>query len=774
MHFYESPKSLINDQDQFEKDIVEFINGHIDPVKFKAIRVAMGVYEQRQEQTYMIRIRCAAGGITPNQLIKVAELGKKYGSGEVHFTTRSEVQIHNVLIENVMSSIRGLSEVGLSSRGGGGNTIRNILTSPHSGVDPEEVFDVDPYAMALTTRMVHEPDSWNLPRKFKIALSNGPKDTAFTQATCLGFVATIENGQKGFKVYCAGGMGAKPMVGNKLLDFIPDSKVYHVTKALKIMFDKHGNRRNKFSNRLKFLWKKLDREEFLRFFEEEYNKLKEDTSLDLVLPEMVNTAKEVDLQVEEPKGDDFDLWKKRHVFHQTQADLVSVKVSLRLGDLIEEDAVKICHFIAQFGENTIRCGRAQNMLLRNIPKKYLPNLYNVMKSLKSTIAFEPNMVSNMINCTGAQTCKLGICLPRGLSDALRNRFNNSNLDLDAIPNFRLNMSGCPNTCGMHHIADLGFFGKIGRKDGEIYPAYNVLTGAKTGAGITEYAQRQGDIAVHYIPELVHDFLQHYIGEKDEYDTYHDYLEAEGNDLIKSLCAKYKDVPTYQEDPNLYQDFGAKKKLSLEDMGSAECSAGMFDMINVDKKWIEKYINDLKDQSENAEETTYKILFHASRMLLVTRGLDAKTDAQAFEYFNKHFVQTNLVDPVYNDIVTLGKLGIKAELAAHQEAVVKMANEVLALYTSMDDSLRFKTDIKKQDSKEFERSEKDYRGVKCPMNFVKTKLALETLNSGDHLQILLDEGEPINNVPNSVKLEGHKILKQEKDSLGHWTVLIEKA
>ncbi len=171
MRFYENAPTLIAEQDQFEKDMIDFSAGVINPVKFKAIRVAHGVYEQRQEHTYMIRIRCAAGGITPKQLKKVAELGRLYGSGEVHFTTRQEVQVHDVLLQNVIKVIRGLNEVDLSSRGGGGNTIRNILTSPLSGIESGEVFDVDPYAIALTTRMIHEEDSWNLPRKFKIAMS---------------------------------------------------------------------------------------------------------------------------------------------------------------------------------------------------------------------------------------------------------------------------------------------------------------------------------------------------------------------------------------------------------------------------------------------------------------------------------------------------------------------------------------------------------------------------------------------------------------------------
>lgn len=773
MLHYKCPEKLVSEIDQFEEDISDFIGGRLHPVKFKGLRVAHGIYEQRQPETYMVRIRCAAGVITPKQLKKVADLGHRYGSGEVHFTTRQEVQIHNVLIENVITVIKELQTVGLSTRGGGGNTIRNILTSSKSGVDPEEVFDVDPYAIALTTRMISEDDSWNLPRKFKIAFSNGPHDTAFTQTTCLGFVAKIENGQKGFEVYCAGGMGARPMIGHCLFDFVPDTQVYHITKAIKIAFDKHGNRRSKYSSRIKFLWKKLGRSSFEDIFYEEYNKIKDDRELDLHLLDIENTAQESNLAPKTITTTAFDKWKTRYTSEQKQSDLFTIKLTLRLGDLMAEDAERLCNFLSEFGENTIRCERNQNIRLRNIPKDYLGNLYELLNSLKDTLHNTPSIVGNMVNCTGAQTCKLGICLPRGLSDAIRDQLNNSTLQLDQIPQFRINMSGCPNTCGMHHIADLGFFGKIGRKNGDVYPAYNVLAGAKVGeSGKTEYAKKQGEIPAHFIPKFVEEFLANYIEKKDSYNDYHAFLDAEGVTLIKDLCEKYKDIPDMDTDKHFYIDFGAEKPLSLEELGTAECSAGMFDMINVDKKAILELQKTIVTSSDiNNEENLHKLLFHTSRMLLVTRGLDAKTDEQAFDYFIKHFCQTQLVKENYQDILTLAKLGMKSALLERKNEILNLSNDILKLYDSMDDSLRFRNLA--QENTQNSTTEKDLRGVACPMNFVKTKLALDTLVSGTTLSVLLDDGAPINNVPNSIKLEGHTILEQKQYDEGHWSILIKK-
>jgi sulfite reductase (ferredoxin) len=778
LKFYENSSVLISEQDQFERDIQVFINGEMNPIQFKAIRVAHGVYEQRERETYMIRIRCAAGGITPRQLRKVAELAEKYGAGEVHFTTRQEVQIHDAKIDQLMAIIRGLNEVELSSRGGGGNTIRNILTSPDSGVDPETEFDVDPYAMELTTRLINEEDSWNLPRKFKIAMSHNTKDTTYTQATCLGYVAEIRNGQKGFRVYCSGGMGARPMVGNELLEWIPDTQVYHVARALKSMFDVHGNRRSKFSSRIKFLWKKLGDDDFKKTFHEYYDKIKDDRSLDLKLPKLENKANDIiNLPVESASGEAFELWKRRYVFPQLQAGLFSVKIPLKLGDLLKKDADILCDFLDHIGENTIRCDRAQNMRLRNIPEKYIPNLYNVITKMEMTLASLPPFIGNMINCTGAQTCKLGICLPRGLSDAIGDRLVRSDLRLDEITDFKVNMSGCPNTCGMHHVADLGFFGKIGRKDGEIFPMYNVMAGAKTSqVGQLQYAERVDEIASKFVPDFVHEFLGAWIEKKDAYkNDYHAFLDAEGKALIKTLCDHYRDVPTYEQNPEVYHDWGRNRRMTLDDMGAAECSAGMFDMIDVDKKEIEAQIEVLKGTltGEALEETLYNVTFRASRMLLVTRGLDAKTDAQVFEHFQKHFITTGLIDVKFTDVTTLAKLGLKAELAKHNDTVIALGQAVIDLYKNMDDSLRFKPQSNDAEAAPSGVTLKDYRGVACPMNFVKTKLVLETLNKGDKLEVLLDNGEPIENVPNSVAQEGHKILKKEHTSEGHWSVVIEK-
>ncbi|NQY74579.1 MAG: sulfurtransferase TusA family protein, partial [Candidatus Margulisbacteria bacterium] len=332
------------------------------------------------------------------------------------------------------------------------------------------------------------------------------------------------------------------------------------------------------------------------------------------------------------------------------------------------------------------------------------------------------------------------------------------------------------------IADLGFYGKIGRKDGHMFPAYYVMTGAKTGqSGQTAYAEKIDEVPTHYVPDIAYHFLKDWIQQKKAktYPSYHAYLEAEGNALIKKLCDQYRDIPTFEVDPDFYKDFGSKRVFSLDEMGAAECSAGMFDMIDVDKRRISSNTKELPEITDptKKQEALYAILHASSRMLLVTRGFDARNDEQAFSYFGKHFVDTDLVSKEYQDVVTLGKLKVLSELPKHEEKIVQLGRDIVALYSSMDDSLRFNAEKKKSEKEKGDTKEsllkKDYRGVACPMNFVKTKLVLETMEKGQQLEILLDDGEPIQNVPNSVKLEGHKVLDQTKTNENYWKVLIEK-
>lgn len=261
---YTIPEALHAEIDELEALIQRFRSGDLDPVTMKAKRVPFGVYEQRTPGTYMTRIRCTGGTITPSQFARVAELAAEYGSPFVHLTTRQDIQIHDVDLGRVPSLSRELAAIGLSSRGGGGNTVRNILASEDAGQNLSELFDVGPWVDALTDRVIREGDSWNLPRKFKISFAANDADSSLAGFNDLGFFPRLgPDGEPGFKVYVAGGLGGKPRTALPFEEFVPAVEVHLVVTAIKKFFDKNGNRKNKRAARLRFLRDKFGDEGLL-------------------------------------------------------------------------------------------------------------------------------------------------------------------------------------------------------------------------------------------------------------------------------------------------------------------------------------------------------------------------------------------------------------------------------------------------------------------------------------------------------------------------------
>ncbi|MBW1899954.1 MAG: nitrite/sulfite reductase [Deltaproteobacteria bacterium] len=265
---YEMQTELSGPIAQYAKDIKDFTEEKLHNVAFTAKRVKMGIYQERKGNTYMCRIRCSANIVTPAQLEVLANLANIFGDSRIHITTRAEIQIHGIALEDTIEVLKKLAAAGLSSIGGGGHTIRNIITNHDSGVHPKEEFDVQPYALALANQMLDESDSLNLPRKVKIGFSSLPHHHDFCLTQDIGFVAVKNNGGKhGFKVYAGGGLGAKPHIGFCLRDFIPVGHTYPVVKAIKNVYHRYGNRKNKHHSRLRFLiFDDLGKEKFKSLF----------------------------------------------------------------------------------------------------------------------------------------------------------------------------------------------------------------------------------------------------------------------------------------------------------------------------------------------------------------------------------------------------------------------------------------------------------------------------------------------------------------------------
>ncbi len=784
MPFYKLPDSYENDLYGFETLIEDFLAGKIESIQFKAKRVPFGIYEQRKKNTFMMRIRSSGGAITPGQLKVVSDLSEKYCSELIHITTRQEVQLHNVQLKDVSLILKDLMSVGLSTRGGGGNTVRNIVASWNAGIDSEEFYDISPYVFSLTEQLMQEDDSWNLPRKFKLGLSGNENDTAGAIFQDLGFVARKRNGEYGFKVYVAGGLGAKPALGKVLHEFIPADEIYKVVTAVKIFFDKNGNRRNRHKARLRFLWEQLGKDKFLTLYSQELEKVKLRSSKKLTVHGEIEEPGNLSLEPIQIGSEQFALWKERYTQKQKQAGYYSVLIPIQNGMLKNKHARKIAEFAEKLGENSIRFTQQQNVTLRNIPEIFLGNVF-VLAGEISSISKMPVFHAQAIACTGANTCKLGICLPRGLMDIIQKKMHDSGLDLDLIPDFKLNISGCPNACGKHWLGDLGFFGRAARQSHTLYPAYYVLFGTNRDPRAFKLAEKKGSISSYKLPEFLSAVLQQYIMVRDKHPTFLSYVDNGGQDHILQQLEKYSQVPEFEDDKNFYYDWGSSELFSLAGKESGECSAGMFDMIDHDLEKVRiksKELTAVSDK-ENRSQLLYEIILYSSRMLLVTRGIEVRSEAEILKGFAQSFIDEGLISDKFELLVKLARDHDFAEIFTLEKEVLALAAAVEELYDSMDDSLRFhkKIDEETSESKQTvnaqEKSEKfkvfkDYRGVKCPLNFVKVKMELAKLQQGDFLKVLLDDGDPIESVPRSVKAEGHEI-KEKTRIEDHWAILIEK-
>ena len=454
-------------------------------------------------------------------------------------------------------------------------------------------------------------------------------------------------------------------------------------------------------------------------------------------------------------------------------------------------------------------------------RSYLTNIYAFFKKLGVYQIDYPVVVTNLTCCTGADTCRLGICLPKGAIDGIAKQLLNSNLNLDAIPDFELRMNGCTNICALATWGDLGFSGRVGRVGDDPYPAYTIWLPVK---GKHEIDLQQGYIAAKKIPAFVEDYLRDVIAEQANYADYYDYVAKRGVNIVKELIAKYKEVAPYSEEPDTFFDFGDDEKFSLIKYGKAECSAGLFDIIEIDqdtirekRKEVELLMGnipqgvpaDLQSDGKQAiskiEKLLHDIVFSENRMLLVTRGLDPRTDEDVYNGFEKEFIAAGIIPQKFK--VLTDKARNNESLIEQKPLIDELADLLNDLYQNMDDSLQFKLTAEKtpveqvaeeknaeekapteQVSEEKAPAEKasaaeetetivpdvkkDFRSVMCPMNFVKTKIALTPMQSGQILEILLDDGAPIENVPGSVKNEGHTILSTEKVE-NYWKVLIKK-
>jgi len=728
------PESIKEDTLGYRCQVDKFLQGQISPVAFRAYRVPMGIYEQRKAGSYMVRIRIGAGMVLPLQLERIAQLSKAYGNGIVHVTTRQDIQIHEVDINNTPDVLERLLDVGLSSRGGGGNTVRNVTACPRMGICPNEEFDVAPYAIATAEYLLQDKSSFNLPRKYKIAFSGCSKDCAFASVADLGFFAHETNGVKGFSVYAAGGLGSNPAVSVKIEDFIEAKKIFEVAEAIKRLFDKHGDRANKHKARLRYFLARVGVEEFVRLYKKEREILKAD-GLPYESPDIRNIASD----------------------YPVPAGSATIRLWLKNGDIPADDLNKVSKIADQYGQGLIRTTQLQDLLITGVEQVDISKVNSELKKLSLDVF--GNGDPKIVACAGASTCKLGLCLSKGLANAISNKLRQVNIRVKDTER-TIRISGCPNSCGHHYIADIGFQGRAKRVNGKLIPCYDVLAGAKTIEGQAHLAERIGTVPAKRIPDLLVEALSKGTVEKE---------------LLKSAVSKYSDIKAESLPEDYYYDYDSDEPFSLAGRGPGECGAGVMDVISFD---IDEAKDALKLTPANSENV-YKAILATARALLVTFGVEPKKDREIFAAFSKYLIDPgwikNQTQQLLDDAIDW-RIGDKESIEHLLPQVEDFTKWVQELFLSLDANLKFrvepieqKCDNKSVDKK---RNSVDLRGVACPLNFVKAKLELEKLETGSILDVLLDEGEPVRNVPASFSDQGQEVM--EVANLGdHFCVKVRR-
>jgi len=634
--------------------IKAFRENIIDSEKFRAFRLARGVYGQRQEGVQMIRIKLPYGKVSPDQLIRIAEISDRYASHNLHLTTRQDIQIHYVKLENTPKVWNELEEVGITLREACGNTVRNITASYTAGIDPEEPFDVTPYAHGMFEYFLRNPICQEMGRKFKISFSSSEADTAFGFIHDLGFIPRLKqvNGKevRGFKVLLAGGLGAQPFLAHNVNEFLEEDQLIPFSTAVIRVFDRFGERTKRHKARLKYLVNGIGLEAFLELVEKERISIKDksvviDRNLvdEVVLPSVTNFP-----AVAPHDAIKFDRWVKSNVFEQKQKGYYGVQLKQHLGDLPSDKARIFASIVKKYASDDIRISVNQGWLLKFVKKEALPGLFNELDQIHLA---EPGFDStaDITACPGTDTCNLGISSSTGLSVEIEKMLIEEFPDIVFNKNIKIKISGCMNACGQHTIANIGFHGMSIKNGTHVLPAMQVLLGGgleKDGTGTI--ADKIVKLPSKRCPEAVRVLLNDYEDHAFEGEYFNDYyrrqIEAEKMYFYK-LLKPLSEMETLVEFD--YIDWGHDEKYVTE-VGVGECAGVMVDLVGTlileteDKLNWAKRLN-VKASPADAIYAAYATYVCGAKAMLTAEGVSCNTQVAILNDFDKHLVSNGKFD-----------------------------------------------------------------------------------------------------------------------------------
>lgn len=639
----ESIKSQ-EDIDELEEAISAFKNNDLSEDQFRSMRTLKGVYSQRQAGGQMVRIKLPFGRITFSQMLLLADISEVYSDGLIHFTTRQDIQIYNVSLERIPELWRKLEKVDITLRGAGGNSVRNVTAATLAGIDPNEPFDVSPYAYTVFKYFLHNPVCQEMGRKIKISFSSSEQDTGLSFIHDLGFVPRLRQldgvEHRGFKVLIGGGLGAQPLLAQEVNDFLPEDQLIPFIESVLRVFNAYGERKNKNRSRLKYLIREIGLKEMLVLIEQQKMAIPvKSLSVDrncLPLPDLSQHINEKTTVI---PGTKYKSWLKTNVFEQKQAGYYGINVKLQAGGDIKSDKLrKLVSYVKNRVADDIRITGNQNLVLRFVKKEDLTTLFVKLNELGLA---EPGAggLLDLMSCRGSKTCNLAISNSLGLAQELENLFVYEYRDLIHHTDIKVKISGCMNSCGHHAIASIGLHGSSLRVDNKVLPAVQILIGGGIiGNGEGRIADKIIKIPVRRAPDALRLILNHYRENVGLDESFFDYYDRYGKGVYYAMLKPLSDLSNLT---NLdFIDWGFKETYKTA-IGTGECAGETVDLtyILLQQAYykIEKAKNAF-DEGFYADSIhySYTSLINTAKALLLKKDISSGSQHIMIADFDKHF------------------------------------------------------------------------------------------------------------------------------------------
>ncbi|CAC9972787.1 HEPN domain-containing protein [Flavobacterium panici] len=640
---------------ELEKKIHLFRGGKIDDERFRSLRLARGIYGQRQEGVQMIRIKLPYGKVTSEQLVRITQVSDEYSTGRLHITTRQDIQIHYVSLDRTPELWADLAKDDITLREACGNTVRNITGSELAGVDVNEPFDVSPYAHGLFQYLLRNPICQEMGRKFKISFSSSDEDTALSYLHDLGFIPKIKDGQKGFKIMFGGGLGSQPAHAELLSEFVPVNEIIPTAEGIIRIFDRYGERAKRMKARMKFLIKEMGRDVFLDLVEQEKKAIAfetyeiDTTAFDGPIAEPVLEVPQVTIEDTEA----YEAWKNSNVIKQKQDGYYAIGIKILLGDFYTDKARLLAALIKNYAANELRFSLRQNIVIRHIKEENLPFFYQELAKL-DFVQLGYNSVGDITACPGTDTCNLGIASSTGIAEELERVLTAEYPQYLNNREIEIKISGCMNACGQHNMSAIGFQGMSINSGKLVAPALQVLLGGgRLGNGAGRFADKVIKVPSRRGPDalrtILNDFDANGSGQK-----FLDYYDTKGEKYFYEILKPFADVTNLTEAD--FVDWGNADNY-VKAVGVGECAGVVIDLVATllfeakEKLILAQESFDEKKWSD-AIYHAYAGFVNGAKALLLSENQKTNHHAGIVDLFDTVFIENNKIElnTTFKDLV----------------------------------------------------------------------------------------------------------------------------